>query len=124
MAEIDRIFEELAYISSRLAEGPPTAERLRLRERRKELHLAAERLATPGPEALRAELEELERQWERLRKTRIDVVEQAGDLSAGGNFGFTADAMRINRAIDESGGRAAIEERIRQIKTLLAEEEQ
>ena len=53
-----------------------------------------------------------------LQKQRIDVVKQAGDLAAG-NFGFTSDAMLLNRRIDEAAGREELEQRIRELKARL-----
>ena len=120
MAEIDRIFEELSHISSRLAEDDLSSdERIQLQERRKALHEEASALQGDDPVALMAELERLEREWDELRKRRIDVVKQAGGGSVGGDFGFATDAQRINRSIDESGGRAEIEARIKELRNRL-----
>ena len=68
---------------------------------------------------LRAELERLLATWDRLAGHRIDVVQQAGDLAAG-NFGFTTDAVALNRRIDSAGGRADLEARIRDLRARLA----
>lgn len=120
MPEIDRIFEELTHIASRLEEdGLSSDDRITLQERRRELHRAAERLQGDDPVALMAELETLERRWDQLSKQRIDVVKQAGGGSVGGDFGFAADAQRINRSIDETGGRAKIEARIKELRNRL-----
>jgi hypothetical protein len=120
MAEIDRIFEELTHIAERLdAPGLTPDERISLQERRKELHTEAGDIEGDDAVALMAELERLERRWEELSKQRIDVVKQAGGGSVGGDFGFAADAQRINRSIDESGGRAEIEARIKELRNRL-----
>jgi len=123
MTEIDRIFEELASISERLAGQDVTpSERIDLGERRRELRLAAERLDTPSRDDLTAELRRLEEAWDGLQRQRIDVVKQAGDLAAG-NFGFTSEAMRLNRAIDKAGGRDGMEKRIKELRALLTASE-
>jgi len=119
MAEIDRIFEELTHITARLQDDISPDERIRLQERRRELHGEAEELREDDPVALMAELERLERRWDDLSKQRIDVVKQAGGGSVGGDFGFATDAQRINRSIDESGGRARIEARIKELRNRL-----
>jgi len=67
----------------------------------------------------RAELAELTSEWDRVASERIDVVKQSGGGSQGGDFGFAADAMRINRAIDADRGRAVIESRIKELRNLL-----
>lgn len=120
MAEIDRVFEEITHIAARLADADlSTDERITLQERRKELHRRAEAIQGDDPVALMAELEQLERRWDELSKRRIDVVKQAGGGSVGGDFGFATDAQRINRSIDESGGRAQIEARIKELRNRL-----
>jgi hypothetical protein len=120
VAEIDRIFEELSSIATRLQDEDLTSdERITLQERRHELHREAEAVRGDDPVALMAELERLERRWKDLSKQRIDVVKQAGGGSVGGDFGFATDAQRINRSIDESGGRAEIEARIKELRNRL-----
>lgn len=69
--------------------------------------------------ALLAELQRLEAQWDALADDRIDVVKQAGGGSTGGDFGFAADAMRLNREIDANSGRAQLEARILRLKQQL-----
>ncbi len=122
------VVRELAAIAARLDQLDPddVAARTALQDRRRELHRAAREAATdPSDPAVRArlieELELLRRRWLDLQRERIDVVKQAGDLAAG-NFGFTADAMRLNRAIDEAGDRAQLEARIRRLQSLLGED--
>ena len=125
----DGLLRELAAIADELDALSDDAfeDRARLLARRRELHNAATRLATdPSDPAVRArlteELDRLEEQWLALQRDRIDVVKQAGDLAAG-NFGFTSDAMRLNREIDKAAGRAELEERIRRLRILLRDEE-
>lgn len=117
--DIDAILRELAGIRDEL-DGPVDGARyVELTARRDELRRAA-RLATPStPQMLRAELERLLATWDRLAGRRIDVVQQAGDLAAG-NFGFTTDAVALNRRIDSAGGRADLEARIRDLRARLA----
>ena len=102
------------------------AGRIELRERRDALQAEARDIheaAHPGAKERRwrVELAELEADWERLAHTRIDVVERAGGGSAGGDFGFTAHAVQLNRAIDEAHGRGRVEDRIKELRSLLAE---
>lgn len=124
MAELDRILEELRRIRDRLDEQPDPGERERLEARRDELRKAAQ-LAMPGAvvtaDRVRQELRAAEARLEDLHRRRIDVVKQAGGGSMGGDFGFTADAMEINRGIDKANDRAGLEARIRDLRSRLAE---
>ena len=119
MSDLDRILEELSSIRDRLQEAIDDAERVDLVDRRDELRIEARRAAPASPGELEEQLDRLVKAWERLQKQRIDVVKQAGDLAAG-NFGFTSDAMLLNRQIDEAGGRDDLEQRIRELKAKLA----
>ncbi|MDX1690704.1 MAG: hypothetical protein R3290_06755 [Acidimicrobiia bacterium] len=123
MAELDRILEELRWIRDRLDDVTDAEERDRLETRRDELRVAAQ-LAMPGTPAsvdqVRRELEAAERRLDDLLKRRIDVVRQAGG-SMGGDFGFTADAMKINREIDKAQDRTGLEARIRALRARLQE---
>lgn len=92
----------------------------RIREARAEIAQVRARATPENREALEAELHQLEKQWDALAAGRIDVVRQAGGGSMGGDFGFAADAMRINREIDAATGRAELEARIKRVKELLA----
>jgi len=128
MRDIDAVLGDLAALRSELdALGDDDlamridlqAQREGLRAEARDIHDAAH----PGAmeRRWRSELIELEADWDRLARTRIDVVKQAGGGSAGGDFGFAADAQRLNRAIDEVHGRAGIEDRIKELRSLLAE---
>ena len=119
MSDLDRILEELSSIRDRLQEAINDAERVDLVDRRDELRIEARRAAPASPGELEEQLDRLVKAWERLQKQRIDVVKQAGDLAAG-NFGFTSDAMLLNRQIDEAAGRDDLEQRIRELKAKLA----
>lgn len=120
LMDIDAILQELTRIRDRLSEELEGDEYAELVARRDELRRQAREAFPATEEGLRAELERLVEAWDRLQKQRIDVVEQAGDLAAG-NFGFTSDAVRLNRAIDEAAGRAELERRIRELKARLEE---
>jgi len=128
MRDIDAVLSDLAVLRSELDalgdEDPAT--RIELRKRREGLRAEARDIhdaAHPGAmeRRWRSELIELEADWDRLAHTRIDVVKQAGGGSAGGDFGFAADAQRLNRAIDKVHGRSRIEGRIKELRSLLAD---
>ena len=130
MRDIDAVLGDLAALRSEVdALGEEDqVRRIELRERREGLRAEARAIhdaAHPGgmERRWRAELIELEAAWDRLAHTRIDVVKQAGGGSAGGVFAFAADAQYLNRVIDEVHGRAQIEERIKELRSLLAEPE-
>ena len=118
MSALDRILAELASIRDRLQEEVASAERVELLERQDELRHEARREAPASRADLQRQLTRLVAAWDRLQRQRIDVVKQAGDLAAG-NFGFTSDALRINRHIDEAAGREDLENRIQELKMKL-----
>jgi hypothetical protein len=117
--EIDAILDELTRIRDRLAESLEGDEYAALVARRDELRRDARQAVPTTKEAVRAELERLLDAWDRLAKQRIDPVKQAGGGSTGGDFGFAADAVRLNQAIDAAGGREELERRIRELKARL-----
>jgi predicted nucleic acid-binding Zn-ribbon protein len=119
MSKLDEILAELASIRGRLEEAVDANVRLDLQERREELHREARQVAPNSRAELEHQLDRLDKAWDRLQKQRIDVVKQAGDLAAG-NFGFTADAVRLNQKIDVASGRQELEARIRELKAKLA----
>ena len=128
MRDLDDVLADLAEVRDaidRLADDD-TAGRIALRGRRDRLRAEARMIdAAADPAAatrsLRSELVALEAAWDRLAGQRIDVVKQAGGGSMGGDFGFAADAQRLNRRIDEAGGRDGIEARIRVLRSLLSD---
>lgn len=121
---IDDILRELQWIRDRLGDQIDGDEYARLIERRDRLRQQA-REAVPGSEdELREELRRLVGAWERLQRTRIDPVKQAGGGSAGGDFGFASDAVRLNHQIDAAFGRDELERRIRDLKARLRELEE
>lgn len=124
--------QELADLGGRLAQlneelyrlpSDDFAARIELKDRinvvRAEIAKVRSRPTPENREALLGELKRLEAQWDALAAGRIDVVRQAGGGSMGGDFGFAADAMRINREIDAVSGRAELETRIARIKEQL-----
>ncbi|MCH7583994.1 MAG: hypothetical protein IH941_02400 [Acidobacteria bacterium] len=119
MSRLDRILAELASIRDQLEDAVDGNARVDLLERREELRNEARQAAPATRAELEGELDRLHKAWDRLQKQRIDVVKQAGDLAAG-NFGFTADAMRLNQQIDVAAGREELEGRIRELKAKLA----
>ena len=119
MSRLDQILAELASIRDRLEDAVDGNARVDLLERREELRNEARQAAPATRAELEGELDRLHKAWDRLQKQRIDVVKQAGDLAAG-NFGFTADAMRLNQQIDVAAGREELEGRIRELKAKLA----
>lgn len=119
MSRLDLILAELASIRDRLEDAVDGNARVDLLERREELRNEARQAAPATRAELEGELDRLHKAWDRLQKQRIDVVKQAGDLAAG-NFGFTADAVRLNQQIDVAAGRDELEGRIRELKAKLA----
>jgi hypothetical protein len=119
--DIDEILDELNRIRDRLSEELEGDEYAELIARRDQLRRQAREAYPTTKEALGAELGRLVAAWERLQKQRIDPVKQAGGGSAGGDFGFAADAVRLNRHIDAAGGREDLEKRIRELKARLGE---
>lgn len=122
MSKLDEILSELASIRNRLEEAVNADVRLDLLQRREELHNEAREVVPTSRAELEGELARLDKAWDRLQRQRIDVVKQAGDLAAG-NFGFTADAVRLNQQIDIASGRDELERQIRELKAKLAQME-
>lgn len=122
MSKLDEILSELASIRNRLEEAVNADVRLDLLQRREELHNEAREVVPTSRAELEGELARLDKAWDRLQRQRIDVVKQAGDLAAG-NFGFTADAVRLNQKIDIASGRDELERQIRELKAKLAQME-
>jgi len=118
--DIDTILGELTAIRERLSEELDRDEYADLLARQDELRREAREAVPVTRDALEAELRRLVAAWDRLQKQRIDPVKQAGGGSAGGDFGFTSDAFRLNQAIDAAGGREELELRIRDVKARLS----
>jgi hypothetical protein len=123
--ELADLGSRLALLNEELYQLPSDdfAARIEVRDRIREVRAEVARVRNrPTPEnrhALQAELHQLEKQWDALAADRIDVVRQAGGGSMGGDFGFAADAMHINREIDASTGRAELEARIVRLRERL-----
>jgi hypothetical protein len=122
---LDTILSRLVEIHDALAALPQDAyeERAALQRVRDDLRAeaATRRDRIEGGERrdeLQYRLAHLERRLAALMSSRIDVVKQAGDL-ANGNFGNTADAMRINWAIEAAGDRTALEAEIADLRERL-----
>lgn len=124
MSALDDVLAELAAIRDRLQETVDAAERAGLLDRREELRRLARDAAPHSRRDLEQELQRLVAAWDRLQQQRIDPVKQAGGGSTGGDFGFAADAVRLNQRIDEAGGRDELERRIREIKARLRQLEE
>jgi hypothetical protein len=82
---------ELGTTRDRLAENPDGEEYAALVARQDELRREAREVMPTTKEALRFELERRVGAWDRIQEQGIDPVKQAGDGSAGGDFGFAAD---------------------------------
>jgi hypothetical protein len=122
---LDTVLAALVEIHEALAALPADAydERAALQRTRDELRAeaAGRRDRLDGAERrdeLEYRLANLERRLASLMSSRIDVVKQAGDL-ANGNFGNTADAMKINWAIDDAHDRKALERDIEDLRRRL-----
>jgi hypothetical protein len=119
VSALDDILAELAAIRDRLQETVDAAERAGLLDRREELRRRARDTAPVPRRDLEQELQRLVDAWDRLQRQRIDPIKQAGGGSSGGDFGFAADAVRLNQRIDAAAGREELERRIRELKVKL-----
>jgi hypothetical protein len=123
-ATLDELRIELAEILNRLNELPADAfkERIRLRDRQAELRALSRTLAVSqtSQEDLLEELADLERQRKALIDQHLNLAHTGGATGAGGGGGGAGvdihQALEMNRAIDRSGSRGAIEARIQAIK--------
>lgn len=122
MTDVDSIWRELGDIRRLLETTTDPTARRELIGRRDELRELARAVAAESDttEQLTAELDALTERWTELQRMRIDVVQQSG---GGAEHGIdnARDAMRINREIDRSQGRADIENRISAIRRTLEE---
>ena len=73
-------------------------------------------------EQARAELAGIERRLDEIAASRIDVVKQAGGGGQGGDFGLATDALKLNWKIDEAAGRAELEARANELRSLIADQ--
>lgn len=129
MATLDEVILQMAETQQCLDEAPVDAfmERLDLKDRLNELRAEAATLRA-GTEAegstheLLARLASLRRQRDEVEKSQIDVVKQAGTLTAGvAGTTHQGDATRLNRQIREGLGMPQIEQQIAHVKRLLVE---
>jgi len=126
MRDLSEVLADLIATRSDLDAAPADGN-----ERRVELNAALDRLRIEARQIReadypaemarqwRTDLAELIYKWDQAASERVDVVRQSGGGSAGGDFAFAADAMRINRMIDSDRGRADIEARIQELRNLL-----
>jgi hypothetical protein len=123
-ATLEALRIELAEILNQLNELPADAfkERVRLRDRQAELRALSRALAASqtSKKDLLEELADLELQREALMDQHLNLAHTGGATGAGGGGGGAGldihQALEMNRAIDRSGGRGAIEARIQAIK--------
>lgn len=121
---IDRIFGEIADLSRILHEMPRTDvdRRLAIQGQLDDLKQQAKALSAglPGTRAgLERQIQQLEQAIAAIDRRKINVAGHAGG-SPGGDFGFTKDAMDINRAIDENSDRDRLMSRLRDTRAKLA----
>ncbi len=118
MTALDGVVRELAEVALELDRLPSEdSRRPNLEERRRELKDEAARLSGGTLVAeLRRELATLEAQREQLEGRHVDM---SGGGFLGGDAGFSSDAQRLNRRIDEAAGREALEARITELHSRL-----
>jgi hypothetical protein len=124
--DLNALLAEMGRVLDQLAALPDDAfdDRMRLQSEQERLRAALAILgerATVDRPSLEAELEGLLARWDALQSQRIDVVMQSGGGSFGGDAFSGAQAVELNRKIDASHGREAIEVRIAEIRQLLAD---
>ena len=130
MGDVGAVVKKLAAVAQQLAELPRDAvlQKIELQNRQNELRAEAARLrrgvgsGTATADFL-ALLTTLRRQRDAIEKSRIDVVQQSGNVGTGVFMGTNhqGDAMRINRKIDEAHGLSDLEARIGRIKRILVD---
>lgn len=122
MTDFDRLFTELTTLAQRLYALPDgwLEERVKLSTRMEEIRAEIASLTPASPEGLKEEIGRLERAIREIDRMKINVISSAGG-SPGGDFGFTKDAMDMNRAIDENHGRNELMARLEVAKAKLAE---
>lgn len=122
--DIDSILRQLHEVGSELdGVGPDeVSRRVELRARQDELRARAKAIrdsVPDNPHELRRLLEGLHAQRKAILAMHVDLVRQAGG-GEGRVSGNNADAMKLNRAIDEGAGLAEIEAKILRLEERLA----
>lgn len=120
---LDQVLAELNDLQRRMSELPDDAfaERVMVRERRRELHAQAAELrgASRSLEGLQKELQDLRR----LRDEVFDRHLSIGNIGAGGGEGGGGVEVRyvneVNRTIDEAGALSRINRQIRELEVEL-----
>ena len=117
---LDEVLAELRDLQQTLSELPDDAfgERLKAKERRRELHTQAAELRKAG-----RSIEELQKELEGLRSQRDEVFKRhlsIGNIGPGGGEGGGGIEVRyvidVNRTIDEAGDLASINRQIRELE--------
>jgi hypothetical protein len=129
MANLEEVVLELAETQRRLDELPADAflEKLDLKDHLNDLRAEAASLRA-GSDAEGSNAQLLERlanlrlQRDTVEKSQIDVVKQAGTLTAGlSGTTHQGDATRLNRQIRHGRGITQIEEQIAETKRVLSD---
>ncbi len=120
---LDEVLAELRDLQQALSELPEDAfgERLRVKERRRELHTQAAELREAG-----RSIAELQEELSRLRNQRDELFQRhlsLGNIGPGGGEGGGGIeiryALEVNRTIDEAGDLAGINRQIRELEVAI-----
>jgi len=120
---LDEVLAELRDLQQALSELPEDAfgERLRVKERRRELHTQAAELREAG-----RSIAELQEELSRLRSQRDELFQRhlsLGNIGPGGGEGGGGIeiryALEVNRTIDEAGDLAGINRQIRELEVAI-----
>jgi hypothetical protein len=123
-SDLDPILAELNDLQGRLADLPEDAfgERLKVQQRRRELHLQATELRNA-----RRSREELQSELEGLRRLRDEVFDRhlsIGNIGPGGGEGGGGIEVRyvieVNRTIDEAWDLDKLNRQIRELEVALS----
>jgi len=127
-ARLDAVVAEITAMERRVAElaSNDYVGRIDAKERLRDLRIEAARLhrqldRPASVQQARRELADIERRLAEIDDTHIDVVQQAGGGSTGGDFAFAADAQQLNRHIDAAAGRSELEQRARRLRVQIEE---
>ena len=125
--ELDRLVRELSIVHDELAAlGDADFERrFQLKQRQDELRRQVARFHVDADAGRsRAELENelaaLEAKLKSIKGSRIDMVQQAGGGSHGGDMGAIG-IPKLNRAIEDAQGAGQVKARIEELKRRLEE---